>query len=105
DQFRARRRTDQNRSGPTHLDLARRLPHFFAGLLIKRNDERGLAIFFVTLHDHEILEQDWRRSRSHADCAKISELRFPRQIAFEVVRVKTFSAEKRIDEFAISRRS
>src|SRR6185369_5887476 len=83
--------------------LSRRLPNFFASLLVERNDERSLAVILVSLHDHEVVEEDQRRRRAHSESRDISDLRFPRELAFEVVSVEPFSAEERVDHLAVGR--
>src|SRR6185503_6357481 len=83
---------------------SRRFPDFFARLLVECNYERRGCILLVGLHDDKIVEEDWRRRRPHAESADVSELRFPHQLAFEVVRIETFCAEERVDHLAVGGR-
>src|SRR6185503_11382555 len=58
---------------------------------------------FITLHDHDVLEENRRSAGAHADGTEFSEVNFPREFAVEVVSVKTFGAEVCIDHLAVSR--
>src|SRR5688572_18518684 len=104
DQFSALSRLHEQRCGPTDLHLARRLPNFLARLLVKRDDERRSTVLFISLHDHEVLENDRRRAGAHTDRTHFPEVRFPRELAVEVVSVETLAAEECVDHLAVSRR-
>jgi hypothetical protein len=81
--------------------LAWHLPNFFTGLLIDAtmNDASPFSSSHCTIT--RLSNRIGDVPCAHADRAEISELRFPREIAFEVVRVKTFGAEEGIDELAV----
>src|SRR5205085_4620559 len=105
DQLRSCRAAHEYWCGPTDLHLPWRLPNFLPRLLVERHDEGRRAILFITLHDHEVVEENRRRAGPHANCAEISERCFPRELAFEVVSVETFGTEERVDQPAVSCRS
>src|SRR3954467_1049087 len=76
-QFRAFCCSYQQRRRPTYLDFPRGSPGLFAPLLIDANNKRRLAILFVTLNYHEVVEEDRRRSSSHSNRSQLTKICSP----------------------------
>src|SRR5262249_2808867 len=84
------RTSHDQRCSPACLNLSSSPPHFLAGLLIQRGNERLLAAVFVTLQYHRVLEQHRRRARAHPERGNLAWRGLPYELAVEVIAVQTF---------------
>src|SRR5262249_4825547 len=89
--------------------VARRAPEFAAGSDIERSEKR--PFLHVGLNDDYAVMDDWRASSfplrvgHHVEAGvEDTEVLLPEQLAFQVVRVKSFGAEEGDEMFAVGRR-